>query len=269
MLQESTERARVVVDRKHCQKFREILGDAKLFDKKRKVLYSNGKVELPILRFPESELQTKLESVGAGTFDLIASVGDDIQNKSETLSLKEKLMVAVTEKVKFSVNSRLAGEIPDSWEYYGDLLLLPGTSFIDPVWEDSITEILEEICQLFRVRRVARKCPVVNDDFRSPRTDLLLGSDTWVSRKENGITYHFDITKSMFCAGNISEKLRVSRFDCRGETVVDLFAGIGYFTLPYLLHAKAQHVVACEWNPASVLALKYNLHHLGLTDRQV
>jgi tRNA G37 N-methylase Trm5 len=29
--------------------------------------------------------------------------------------------------------------------------------------------------------------------------------------------------------------------------------------LPYLVHAKACKVIACEWNPASVEALKRNL----------
>ena len=37
------------------------------------------------------------------------------------------------------------------------------------------------------------------------------------------------------------------------------FSGVGYFTLPYLVHAKAAHVIACEWNPYSVHALKKNL----------
>jgi len=41
--------------------------------------------------------------------------------------------------------------------------------------------------------------------------------------------------------------------------VVDLFAGIGYFTLVYLVHANAKKVIACEWNPASCQALKNNL----------
>ena len=30
----------------------------------------------------------------------------------------------------------------------------------------------------------------------------------------------------MFSAGNITEKLRVASFDCRGEVVVDLYAGM-------------------------------------------
>lgn len=46
--------------------------------------------------------------------------------------------------------------------------------------------------------------------------------------------YEFDVTKCMFSAGNITEKLRVSQFDCRGETVVDLYAGEIVFFIPII-----------------------------------
>ena len=42
----------------------------------------------------------------------------------------------------------------------------------------------------------------------------------------------------MFSVGNITEKQRVGKFNCKGQTIVDLFAGIGYFTLSYLIHAQ-------------------------------
>ena len=35
--------------------------------------------------------------------------------------------------------------------------------------------------------------------------------------------------------------------------------GIGYYTLPYLVHTGASYVHACEWNPDAVEALKHNL----------
>ena len=63
----------------------------------------------------------------------------------------------------------------------------------------------------------------------------------------------------MFSRGNITEKLRIASWDCSSEVVVDLYAGIGYFTLPYLLKAKARHLHACEWNSAAVAALRKNL----------
>lgn len=71
----------------------------------------------------------------------------------------------------------------------------------------------------------------------------------------------------MFSWGNITEKLRLAEFDCSNETVVDLFAGIGYFTLVYLVHAKARKVIACEWNPASCDALQNNLKLNKCEDR--
>ena len=98
-----------------------------------------------------------------------------------------------------------------------------------------------------------------DDNFRSPNCRLVLGQDPWVTHKDNGITYCFDITKCMFSFGNITEKIRISKLDCKNEVIVDLFAGIGYFTLQYLVHAGASKVYACEWNPHSCEALSRSL----------
>ncbi len=35
------------------------------------------------------------------------------------------------------------------------------------------------------------------------------------------------------------------------ETVVDLFAGIGYFTLPIAVYSRPKKIVACEINPVA------------------
>lgn len=71
----------------------------------------------------------------------------------------------------------------------------------------------------------------------------------------------------MFSAGNITEKLRVASCKCEGETVVDMYAGIGYFTLAYLVHAGASHVHACEWNPDAVEALTRSLELNSVSER--
>ena len=49
-----------------------------------------------------------------------------------------------------------------------------------------------------------------------------------------------------------------------GEVVVDLYAGIGYYTIPLLVHGGARCVFACEWNPNSTTALKANLVKAGV-----
>ncbi|KAG2492262.1 hypothetical protein HYH03_009502 [Edaphochlamys debaryana] len=52
-----------------------------------------------------------------------------------------------------------------------------------------------------------------------------------------------------------------------GETVVDLYTGIGYYTLPLLVVGGVDKVYACEWNPHALEALRRNLAQPGLGDR--
>jgi len=110
---------------------------------------------------------------------------------------------------------------------------------------------------------------ILNDGYRTPQTQILYGTDPWAVKKENGILYTWDVTKVMFCKGNFSEKQRISNFNCEGQTVVDLYAGIGYFVLPYLIHAKAELVYAFEWNPPAALALKRSLELNKVQDKCV
>lgn len=49
--------------------------------------------------------------------------------------------------------------------------------------------------------------------------------------------------------------------------MLDMYAGIGYYALPALVHGKAGHVYACEWNVHAAKALKYNLKANGVEDR--
>ena len=91
--------------------------------------------------------------------------------------------------------------------------------------------------------------------------------DGWTVQRENGISYGLDVTRSMFSSGNGTEKMRVARFPCEHEIVVDLYAGIGYFTLAYLVHAKAAHLHACEWDADALAALRHNLAANGVDGR--
>ena len=74
------------------------------------------------------------------------------------------------------------------------------------------------------------------------------GSPGWITVTEQGIRQSFDLTKVMFSRGNITEKIRFGHLVQPSEKVLDMYAGIGYFTLPALVHGGAQFVVCCEWN---------------------
>ncbi|RWS08845.1 tRNA wybutosine-synthesizing protein 2-like protein [Dinothrombium tinctorium] len=96
---------------------------------------------------------------------------------------------------------------------------------------------------------------------------MIKGDDSWALHIDNKIKYTFDITKCMFSFGNINEKIRVSKLNCENEIIVDLFCGIGYFTLPFLVHSKAKFVHAIDWNPDAIEALNKNLILNGVSER--
>jgi Met-10+ like-protein len=94
------------------------------------------------------------------------------------------------------------------------------------------------------------------------------GSPGWITVTEQGIRQSFDVTQVMFSRGNISEKIRFgTKLVQKGDVLLDLYAGIGYYTLPALVQGRASHVYACEWNPCALECLMFNLRDNCLEKR--
>lgn len=160
--------------------------------------------------------------------------------------------------------SELLGAVPSKWEKQGDLILLPTNSFTG--WDNLAgTELWGIVADSLGGKRLGIKGEISGSE-RRPDVKLLLGKDGWVCHKEHGIEYSFDVTKSMFSAGNLQERGRLGELNCGGETILDLYAGIGYYTLPLLVRAGAAHVHACEWSEDAVFALNHNLVANGLSE---
>ena len=159
--------------------------------------------------------------------------------------------------------------LPRRWEKLGDLVLLPEGAMRARPWAalESGGGLWPAVAEALGCSRLGRQAPIAANGRRESRAELLLGSDGWVSHRENGIYYRFDVSKCMFSSGNVTEKARVARLPCHGETVVDMYAGIGYYTLPFLVHAGASRVLACEWNPNAVQALRENLRQNDVEGR--
>ncbi|NXH10672.1 TYW2 protein, partial [Bucco capensis] len=166
-----------------------------------------------------------------------------------------------------SWSEELERDVPHAWQRHGDLVLLSEDSFRAAAWQKLGPVLWKTVASALGAQRLARRGRVLPDGMRTPSVTLLLGQDGWVEHVDNGIRYTFDVTKCMFSPGNITEKLRVASLPCTGEVLVDLYAGIGYFTLPYLVHAAAAFAHACEWNGHAVEALQRNLALNGVQER--
>jgi len=71
----------------------------------------------------------------------------------------------------------------------------------------------------------------------------------------------------MFCLGNSFERLRLAGLVSDGEIVVDMFAGVGQFTIPITVLANPEKVYAIEINPEAYAYLAENIRLNGVEDR--
>ena len=134
---------------------------------------------------------------------------DNVIQEGNKTSLSTKIQNLANEFLEGSWRPELSSDLPKHWEKHDDLIIFPINAFQDPIWNSVSCEFWTSLIRLLQVQRLAKKSVISNDDFRSPQIQMLLGQNTWATKKENGIYYTWNITKSMFSVGNISEKQRI------------------------------------------------------------
>ncbi len=145
--------------------------------------------------------------------------------------------------------------LPVKWEQFGDVLVLRLPHELDEHEE----EVAAAYASVLRVKSVLRDEGGVTGDFRTPVVRLLLGTDVVTVHRENEVLYKFDVSKLMFSSGNTDERARMAGIACDDEVVVDMFAGIGYFSLPLAVHQQPRKIIACELNSVSHSYLVENI----------
>ena len=146
------------------------------------------------------------------------------------------------------------GVLPNKWQKIGDIVLFPEGSFTgreDIDWQ--------AVAAALKVKRIGLQATIAEDYSRSSKAILLHGNKGDVEHYENGIRYVFDPFQVMFSSGNITERIRMGEIGAKGEVIVDAYAGIGYYTLPFLAKAGAAQVHACEMTKASIDGLSKGL----------
>ena len=167
---------------------------------------------------------------------------------------KRERKISPYEKVAGRIDKEL--DIPRHWEKIGNVVILPPFKN----WEKYGYEVGKAFADVLKAKTVVVYQGTYGE-LREPRIIKIFGKDTETIHIENGIKYKLDIAKIMFSSGNVDERIRMGRVNVRGEIVVDLFAGIGYFTLPLAKYGGAKKIYACEKNP---IAYRYLLENIEL-----
>ncbi|KAK9358602.1 S-adenosyl-L-methionine-dependent methyltransferase [Lipomyces starkeyi] len=204
--------------------------------------------------------------------------------KSAVRSVLESLMIP---SLSTELLDQMIKRLPHRYYIYGQFLLLSSSSFEStPEWQslfqDDLTfanKFYKFLADRLNVTHIAQNAPIPDDNDNTMRkpTQLVclygdfgldvndasilapsrehLARELWAATRQNSICQTWAPRYTMFSRGNIKEKARVLRFEnVENKTVVDLYAGIGYFAFSYA-KCGAGLVLCWEINPWSVEGL--------------
>ncbi len=147
--------------------------------------------------------------------------------------------------------------LPSSYQKIGNIVIL---NLKEKLWkyDKKIGKIILE--KIPDTKTVCRRTGFIKTQHRKPALKVIAGErKTETVHKEHGILYKLDVNEIMFAKGNLSERNRISKLVKKNEVVVDMFAGIGYFSLGVAKNSKPKKVYAIEINPVAYKYLKENI----------
>ncbi|MGD2065867.1 MAG: class I SAM-dependent methyltransferase family protein [Candidatus Bathyarchaeota archaeon] len=162
--------------------------------------------------------------------------------------------------------SNLLAVVPRAIDFIGDIAIVE----IPPELVDHKKAIGEALLKAHKqTTTVLAKSGAVEGVYRIREFEVIAGTDkTTTVHREYGCIYHVDVAKAYFSPRLSSEHNRVASQVKAGETVVDLFAGVGPFVIPIAKKHKDVRVYAVDLNPDAIALLKRNVA-ANRTEKQV
>ncbi|PVX24922.1 MAG: methyltransferase [Candidatus Bathyarchaeum sp.] len=121
--------------------------------------------------------------------------------------------------------------------------------------------IAETIMTIHReVKSVWRQSSSVSGDFRLRNLEHILGKETTETcYREHGCVYKTDLQKAYFSPRLSYERMRIAGLIQKGETVVNMFAGVGCYSIAMAKHSAPLKVYSVDVNPSAFHYLRENI----------
>ncbi|MDH5806141.1 MAG: class I SAM-dependent methyltransferase family protein [Candidatus Methanomethylicaceae archaeon] len=127
-------------------------------------------------------------------------------------------------------------------------------------WENKKYEIGEAILSsLNGIKGVFRQISPVDPEYRVRGVEWLAGKkETITIHKEHGCLYKLDIAKVYFSPRLSFERLRIAKLVKEGEIIINMFAGIGTFSILIAKKSNPSRIFSIDKNPE---AFKYMIEN--------
>lgn len=160
------------------------------------------------------------------------------------------------EILKDRIDDKMLDKIRRSFDIIGDIVILE----IPKELEDYKYLIGEAVLKFTKRRAVFMKKSKIKGVVRIRDFEHLAGEDSsQTTHIEYSTRMKLDIKKVYFSPRLANERERVARQVQKGEIVLDMFAGVGPFSLAIARHKKASRIYAVDVNPLAIKYLKENI----------
>lgn len=171
---------------------------------------------------------------------------------------RRKKAVTFAELLESKLPPHLLASLPRSMDLIGDVAVLeipPELNAYKNVIGDAILQANKN------VRTVLAKAGAVSGTYRVREFDVIAGErKTETIHKEHGCRYRVDLAKAYFSPRLSYERKRVASLVKEGETVVDMFAGVGPFSILIAKTCVNVTVYAVDLNPCAIELLDENVN---------
>ena len=110
------------------------------------------------------------------------------------------------------------------------------------------------------VKSVWRQVNSISGNYRLRSLEHILGANTTETiYNEHGCSYKTDLRKAYFSPRLSYERLRIAGLIKKGETVLNMFAGVGCYSIAIAKHAEPLKVISVDVNPCAFQYLRENI----------
>lgn len=203
-------------------------------------------VYVPLLRKPSGDESEDLKQQIAD-YKLVAHIFPE----------RKKREPSIAELLENRLPPHLFAGLPHSADFVGDIAIIE----VSPELETYKNIIGEAILKTNKnVRTVLAKAGAVSGTYRVREFSVIAGEvRTETIHKEYGSQYYVDVAKAYFSPRLSYEHNRVASLVKEGETVIDLFSGVGPFAIQIAKNHEKVKVYAVDANPHAIEYLKRNI----------
>lgn len=145
----------------------------------------------------------------------------------------------------------------NSYDIIGDVAIIRLTED-SKKYSQIIAETLMKIHK--NVKTVLAQISPVQGDFRLRKLEHIAGEKrTKTIHKESGCLFMVDLESCYFSPRLLYERMRIAKLVKGGEIVVNMFAGVGCFSIIIAKHSNAAKIYSIDVNPAAIQFMKENI----------